>query len=71
MKMTFGSAISALLCGVSLRQGGSGAATTAEAVASSQRWVEQSLPSFLSLLQKQGWQLDKLYLPRLEWTAQW
>jgi hypothetical protein len=47
------------------------AAAPAELISRSQRWVEQNLPGFLSLLQKQGWQLDKLYLPRPEWTAQW
>lgn len=45
--------------------------SAADLMTRSQRWVEQSLPGFLVLLQKQGWQLDKLYLPRPEWTAQW
>lgn len=52
-------------------QGTAATATPAELINRSQRWVEQNLPGFLSLLQKQGWQLDKLYLPRPEWTAQW
>jgi hypothetical protein len=52
-------------------QGTAATATPSELITRSQRWVEQNLPSFLALLQKQGWQLDKLYLPRPEWTAQW
>jgi hypothetical protein len=53
-----------------VKRAGGGAAPS-ELISRSQRWVEQNLPGFLSLLQKQGWQLDKLYLPRPEWTAQW
>lgn len=54
-----------------LLQAGAIKGTPAEFLMRSQRWVEQELPIFLSLLKKQGWQLDKLYLPRPEWTAQW
>lgn len=52
-------------------QGTAATAPPAELISRSQRWVEQNLPGFLALLQKQDWQLDKLYLPRPEWTAQW
>lgn len=37
----------------------------------SQNWAERSLPSFLAALQQHGWELDKLFLPRPEWTAEW
>ncbi|KAF6259262.1 vitamin B6 photo-protection and homoeostasis-domain-containing protein [Scenedesmus sp. NREL 46B-D3] len=37
----------------------------------SQHWAERSLPSFLAALQQHGWELDKLFLPRSDWTAEW
>jgi len=49
----------------------SGVSSGQELIVRSQRWVEQSLPGFMSLLTRQGWQLGKVYLPRPEWTAQW
>jgi hypothetical protein len=37
----------------------------------SQQWAERSLPALLVALQRHGWELDKLFLPRPEWTAEW
>jgi hypothetical protein len=37
----------------------------------SQQWAQRSLPPFLAALQQHGWELDKLFLPRPEWTAEW
>eukprot|EP00775_Hariotina_reticulata_P009237 gene9237-9402_t len=42
-----------------------------ELVASSQQWVKDSLPQFLAALQQHAWELDKLYLPHPDWTAEW
>jgi hypothetical protein len=35
------------------------------------QWAGSSLPAFLAALQQHGWELDKLFLPRPEWTAEW
>eukprot|EP00882_Tetradesmus_deserticola_P019905 GHRQ01021455.1.p1 GENE.GHRQ01021455.1~~GHRQ01021455.1.p1 ORF type:complete len:175 (-),score=50.81 GHRQ01021455.1:813-1337(-) len=51
-------------------QGGSGA-DVQQLLQHNQHWAERSLPSFLAALQQHGWQLDKLFLPRPEWTAEW
>lgn len=42
-----------------------------ELLASSQQWAKDSLPQFLTALQQHAWELDKLYLPHPDWTAEW
>jgi hypothetical protein len=41
------------------------------ALGRSEDWAQRSLSPFLAVLQQHGWELDKLFLPRPEWTAEW
>lgn len=54
---------------VFLQRGSS--ASSEQLLQRSQQWVDSTLPAFLAALQQHGWELDKLYLPRPEWTAEW
>lgn len=48
-----------------------GATDDTQLLAASQQWASKCLPQFLAALGQHGWQLDKLYLPRPQYTAEW
>lgn len=43
----------------------------AQLLAASQQWASKRLPQFLAALGQHGWELEKLYLPRPQFSAEW